>query len=278
MGAIFSFVEYVLKGMLMYGVFIVIERVRPAEPNQPFRHIIFNLKWYIVYLLLAFGMNALGLAALVGLTRSWLGGAYLNFPAPRNWIETIIGIILYFLIVDFFYYWFHRLQHTNSFLWGQHKFHHSEVSLNVTSSRRIHWLEEPLVLFFIILPMNLLFNLQPIAAGLLAFIEILWLQFIHMNLRLGFGIFSTIIVSPQYHRIHHSFQPQHINKNYAVFFPIWDIVFGSYCHPQPGEFPATGLTTKETYNHLWKASILPFQEWYKLIILKRSCSGLTRLK
>jgi sterol desaturase/sphingolipid hydroxylase (fatty acid hydroxylase superfamily) len=271
MDAVFSFVEYVLKGMLMYGVFIVIERVRPAEPNQPLRHIIFNLKWYVVYILLAFGINTLGLATLVELTHSWLGGAYINFPAPRNGIETILGIILYFLIVDFFYYWFHRLQHTNSFLWGQHKFHHSEESLNVTSSRRVHWLEEPLVLFFIILPMNLLFNLQPIAAGLLAFIEILWLQFIHMNLRLGFGVFSTIIVSPQYHRIHHSFQPQHINKNYAAFFPIWDIVFGSYCHPQPGEFPPTGLTTKENYNHLWKASILPFREWWKLIKINRSC-------
>lgn len=273
MDAVFSFVEYVLKGFLMYGVFIVIERVRPAEPHQPLRHIIFNLKWYIVYILLAFGMNALGLAALVELTRTWLGGAYLNFPAPRNWIETILGIILYFLIVDFFYYWFHRLQHTNSFLWGQHKFHHSEVSLNVTSSRRVHWLEEPLVLLFIFFPMSILFNLEPIAAGLLAFIEILWLQFIHMNLRLGFGAFSVILASPQYHRIHHSFKNQHINKNYAVFFPIWDIVFGSYCHPQPGEFPPTGLTTNENYNHLWKASILPFQEWWKIIKIKRSSSA-----
>lgn len=259
------FVKYVLKGLLMYGVFLLIERLRPAEPNQPFRHILFNLKWYIVYTLLAFLMNAIGIATLVELTRNWLGGAYLRFPAPRNWIETFFGVILYFLIVDFFYYWFHRCQHTNSFLWEQHKFHHSEVSLNVTSSRRVHWLEEPLVLLFIVLPMTLLFNIQPIQAGLLAFIEILWLQFIHMNLRLGAGKLSPIIASPQYHRIHHSYQQEHIDKNYAVFFPIWDIIFGSYYHPQKGEFPPTGLTTGETHNHLWEAAILPFKEWLKLI-------------
>ncbi|WP_414526535.1 sterol desaturase family protein [Nodularia chucula] len=259
------FVKYVLQGLLMYGVFLLIERLRPAEPNQPFRHILFNLKWYIVYTLLAFLMNAIGIATLVELTRNWLGGAYLTLPEPRNGIETFFGIILYFLIVDFFYYWFHRCQHTNSFLWEQHKFHHSEVSLNVTSSRRVHWLEEPLVLLFIILPMTLLFNIQPIQAGLLAFIEILWLQFIHMNLRLGSGKLSPIIASPQHHRIHHSYQPEHIDKNYAVFFPIWDIIFGSYYHPQKGEFPPTGLTTGETHNHLWEAAILPFREWLKLI-------------
>ncbi|WP_339459529.1 sterol desaturase family protein [Nodularia spumigena] len=259
------FVKYVLQGLLMYGVFILIERLRPAEPNQPFRHILFNLKWYIVYTLLAFLMNAIGIATLVELTRTWLGGAYLTFPEPRNWIEAFFGVILYLLIVDFFYYWFHRCQHTNSFLWEQHKFHHSEVSLNVTSSRRVHWLEEPLVLLFIVLPMTLLFNLQPIPSGFLAFIQVLWLQFIHMNLRLGAGKLSPIIVSPQYHRIHHSYQPEHIDKNYAVFFPIWDIIFGSYYHPQKGEFPPTGLTTGETHNHLWEAAILPFREWLKLI-------------
>jgi sterol desaturase/sphingolipid hydroxylase (fatty acid hydroxylase superfamily) len=177
--------------------------------------------------------------------------------------------VLLFIAVDFFYYWFHRCQHTNSFLWEQHKFHHSEVSLNVTSSRRVHWLEEPLVLLFIVLPMTLLFNLQPIPSGFLAFIQVLWLQFIHMNLRLGAGKLSPIIVSPQYHRIHHSYQPEHIDKNYAVFFPIWDIIFGSYYHPQKGEFPPTGLTTGETHNHLWEAAILPFREWLKLIKFRK---------
>lgn len=263
--AIFSFVDYVLKGFLMYGVFIVIERLRPAEPNQPLRHLIFNLKWYIVYTLLAFLMNAIGIAALVELISSRLGGAYFVFPQPRNWIETAIGIIIYFLIVDFFYYWIHRFQHTNSFLWEQHKFHHSEVSLNVTSTRRVHWLEEPLILFLLVLPMNVLFHIEPIKAGFLTFIEILWLQFIHANLRLGAGNLSTIIVSPQYHRIHHSYQPEHIDKNYALFFPILDIIFGSYYHPQKGEFPPTGLTTEETHNNLWVATILPFQGWLELI-------------
>lgn len=258
---VFRLTEYILKGLIIYGIFILIERLRPAEPNQPLKHILFNLQWYVIYVLFGAAINAIGIGALVELTRRWLGGPYLTLPAPKNLLEKVFGILLYFLIVDFFYYWFHRFQHTNSLLWEQHKFHHSDVSLNVTSTRRVHWLEEPLVLAFIIIPMSVLFRIEPVAVGILGFIEIIWLQFIHLNLRLELGIFNRVIVGPQQHRIHHSFAPEHINKNFAVFFPIWDIVFGSYCPGKKGEFPPTGLTTDNNYNNLLVASILPFREW-----------------
>lgn len=55
------------------------------------------------------------------------------------------------------------------------------------------------MMVFIMLPMALLFRLEPLELGMLTFIELLWLQFIHMNLRLGFGIFAPILVGPQHH-------------------------------------------------------------------------------
>jgi sterol desaturase/sphingolipid hydroxylase (fatty acid hydroxylase superfamily) len=259
--AILGFIQYVLKAFIIYGIFLLIERLRPVEPNQPFRHIFFNLQWYVVYTLFGLVINAVGIGVLVELIQHWLGGPYLKLPATHNLLEKILGVILYFLIVDFFYYWLHRLQHTTPFLWEQHKFHHSEVSMNVTTTRRVHWLEELLIIAFIVMPMSVLFDIKPIAAGVLAFIEILWLQFIHLNLRLELGILSAIIVSPQHHRIHHSFATEHLDKNFALFFPIWDIIFGSYYHPRKGEFPPTGLTNAENHNHLGLAIILPFKEW-----------------
>ncbi len=258
---VFGFLQYVLKGYIIYGVFILIERLRPVEPNQPFRHIFFNLQWYVVYTLFGFVINAAGIGVLVEFIQRWLSGPYFKFPEPHNLFEKVLGIIAYFLIVDFFYYWLHRLQHTNSFLWEQHKFHHSETSMNVTTTRRVHWLEELLIIAFIVIPMSVLFHLQPIAIGFLAFIEILWLQFIHLNLRLELGILSTIIVGPQQHRIHHSFATEHLDKNFTLFFPIWDIAFGTYCRPKKGEFPPTGLTNLENHNHLGLAIVLPFKEW-----------------
>jgi sterol desaturase/sphingolipid hydroxylase (fatty acid hydroxylase superfamily) len=34
-----------------------------------------------------------------------------------------------------------------------------------------------------------------------------------------------LLTSPQYHRIHHSLKPAHFDKNFAAWFPLWDILF-----------------------------------------------------
>lgn len=256
-----GFIKYLLTGFIMYGFFLVIERIRPAEPHQPLKDIWFNLRWYIVYSLVGVLIQAIGIYEIPVLAQNWLNGLPLNIPAPSNWWQYLLASLFYFLVVDFFYYWFHRCQHKTSFLWEQHKFHHSEKSLNVTSTRRVHWLEDPLLLLFLGIPMGILFKFNGLEIGILIFIEILWLQFIHMNLRLELGKFSSVVTAPQYHRIHHSFQAEHLDKNFAAFFPLWDIVFGTYCHPSKNEFPPTGLLSDENYNNLWLASILPLREW-----------------
>lgn len=256
-----GFAKYLLTAFVMYGVFIGVERLRPVEPRQPWRHLRFNLIWYVVYSCFSVAIQAIGIGVVITLAQTWLGAPWITLPVPQNaWIYCLLAL-LYFLATDFFYYWFHRWQHTRPFLWEQHKFHHSDVSLNVTSTRRVHWLEDPLLVLFLGLPMGLLFQFDGLALGILAFIEVLWLQFIHMNLRLELGWFSFLVTGPQYHRIHHSFQNEHLDKNFSAFFPLWDIIFNTYHHPRRGEFPATGLASSEDYNHLWLANFLPFRAW-----------------
>jgi sterol desaturase/sphingolipid hydroxylase (fatty acid hydroxylase superfamily) len=247
---IFELIRYALEGLIIYGIFILIERLRPAEKNQPFKHIFFNLQWFIVSIFLGELIYVIGIEAFADLIKDWLNAPYFNLPLANNLPEKILHILLYLLVVDFFYYWFHRWQHTNSFLWEEHKFHHSDVSLNVTSASRVHWLEGPFVLVFVFIPLGVLFQIEPKELGLIGFIDVLWLQINHLNLRLELGIFKSVIVGPQRHRIHHSFAPEHIDKNFAAFFPIWDILFGTYYPAKKGEFPPTGLTDKHNYNNL----------------------------
>jgi len=263
---LFGFARYLVTAFVLYGIFMAIERLRPAERHQPLGHIGFNLRWYVVYSALSLSMGAIGLSQVVPYLQK-INIPRITIPAPQNAGQWVLVALVYFLLTDFFYYWFHRWQHT-TVLWEQHKFHHSEPSLNVTSTQRVHWLEEPLVMLFVAVPLNLLFRFQGIEIGILAFIELLWLQFVHLNLRLELGIFTGVIVGPQHHRLHHSFQPEHINKNYAVFFPVLDMIFRSYCRPKPGEFPATGLTTGANYNYVWVAFLLPFRSWWRSQPLK----------
>jgi sterol desaturase/sphingolipid hydroxylase (fatty acid hydroxylase superfamily) len=217
---VFELIQYIFKGLIVYGIFILIERLRPAEPNQPFKHIFFNLQWFVVSILLGEVIYAIGIETFAELIKAWLNAPYFNLPLANNLVAKIFRIFFYLLIVDFFYYWFHRWQHTISFLWEEHKFHHSDVSLNVTSATRVHWLEGPLVLAFVFIPLGVLFQIEPDELGLIGFIDVLWLQFTHLNLHLELGFLQSVVVGPQYHRIHHSFAPEHIDKNFTAFFPI----------------------------------------------------------
>jgi sterol desaturase/sphingolipid hydroxylase (fatty acid hydroxylase superfamily) len=165
--------------------------------------------------------------------------------------------------IDFFYYWLHRLQHSSKWLWAEHELHHSDEHVNVTTSFRHHWLETVLQPLFVLTPVFLLFN--P-AVG-----PVIWLilfqrsmsYFVHLNSPIRFGWFNRFLTSPQSHRIHHSKSPQHIDKNFATMLPLWDILFGTYYHPQEHEWPATGVNGVRVTS-LWQAIIMPFVSWGKM--------------
>jgi hypothetical protein len=86
--------------------------------------------------------------------------------------------------------------------------------------------------------------------------------FIHANLRLSLGPVSPVVAGPQLHRIHHSLEPRHRDRNYAAFFPLWDVLFGSYYAPKRDEYPRTGLATGERVTSIGQALWLPFATWF----------------
>lgn len=70
----------------------------------------------------------------------------------------------------------------------------------------------------------------------------------HANVRIRFGaIGEHLLVSPRYHRLHHAIGLGHESRdkrtlgghNFAVLFPVWDIVFGATHFGKA--FEATGV-------------------------------------
>lgn len=252
----------------MYLVFLcgmAIEIFIPAEKKQPFRHIVFNLVYAFFYVIL----NKLAFDLLIKIQDpviAQLGGPLLTLGFDASIIGQVLHVLTFLFIFDFFYYWFHRWQHEFSYLWQQHKLHHSERSLNVTTGGRHHWLEDSLRIFVILIPMGFLFKLQPTKVGLIWATFMLWGYFIHLNIRLNMKWLTPVFGGPQYHRIHHSREKQHWNKNYAAFFPVYDILFGTYYRPQETEYPKTGLSGKQgDMNHLGVALFSPFFSWLSLL-------------
>jgi sterol desaturase/sphingolipid hydroxylase (fatty acid hydroxylase superfamily) len=87
--------------------------------------------------------------------------------------------------------------------------------------------------------MGLLVKMSPVQAGIISLAVAQWGNFIHANIRVNLGPLSTVLCGPQLHRVHHSIEERHRDKNFAAFFPMWDVIFGTYC--KPDGWPKTGV-------------------------------------
>lgn len=155
-------------------------------------------------------------------------------------VINIFLVILALFVFDFFYYWFHRMQHTFSFFWEFHKVHHSIRNLNTIVSYH-HVLEELFRIPFITIPLATLIHIDTPKLAILSSFFAVYGQFIHMNSKINLGPLRLVFADNYYHRIHHSVEDHHHNKNYAAFFPIWDILFRTVHLPRFNEFPKVGL-------------------------------------
>jgi sterol desaturase/sphingolipid hydroxylase (fatty acid hydroxylase superfamily) len=272
-----QFLIFVPVFILSVTVFSVLERIFPAGPFKPVDGWVLNYQVALLYGAAGSAAAVLGVAAASFLDHRWgLGWIDLRF-ASGSGIGALVGaLLLWNFIFDFFYYWLHRSQHKVSWLWQTHKLHHMDPELCALTVSRQHWLEDFIRIPFITIPMAVLFKLDrldPAALGLLGGIMALtigsWAVFIHANIRLHLGWASCLLAAPQVHRVHHSRLPEHRDRNFAAYFPIWDVIFGTYCAPGRHDFPPSGVSDEREVQSLMQAASLPFQGWWNLLIQRR---------
>jgi sterol desaturase/sphingolipid hydroxylase (fatty acid hydroxylase superfamily) len=196
---------------------------------------------YILIFLLTFGLLhkiRIGIKVFVGLE-----DGLLSFIP---WIP--LQFIAYIILADFLGYWQHWFHHKLSFLWPFHSYHHSATELNVLTASRGHPIQTEFTnqlivvipLLLIGVPLVPLLSYRLIRNGL-AFMH-------HSRLPWDWGWFGKyVVVSPGFHRYHHSVLPEHYDKNLAILFPIWDHLFGTY---YKGSVPPSEMGIPENpYNH-----------------------------
>jgi sterol desaturase/sphingolipid hydroxylase (fatty acid hydroxylase superfamily) len=233
--AVVSLLAAILLSLLVIGCGLLLERIRPAR-GLPDRAAIFN----VVYMMAAvFIQGAIAPLVLAGTATvvSALGGGLVALPAEG--LGLVPAALAYVVTVDFLEYLFHRAQHAVPALWAMHSLHHSDPAMNVSTTSRHFWLEQAIKSVTIYLAVSLIFAASPLIIliyGVVSYYNF----FTHMNLRVGFGRF-VLLNSPQNHRIHHSSQPVHRDKNFAGLFPVFDLMGGTQYMPAADEYPATGL-------------------------------------
>lgn len=247
---------------------------RPAGPRKSVQRWLLHFQIMLANYAAAVPLGLFAAYLATSLVKSLglnLGLIDLRIGTGKEIISVIAGFLLSALLGDFFFYWYHRCLHKSNLLWQHHKMHHLDPEFDALTGPRQNWLESFFLVFFNMIPMAVLFKfneIDPLDAGLLQGSVIgllLLLQFQnHSNLRLQFGRASFLFTSSQTHRIHHSYLLQHRDKNFVAFFPIWDVLFGTYYHPGRDEFPLTGVEDEIEIQSVWEAQIYPLREWWKM--------------
>jgi sterol desaturase/sphingolipid hydroxylase (fatty acid hydroxylase superfamily) len=179
------------------------EFVFPAERGQSYRSIGFNAFATGSYLALTpiarFLPGYVVVSAAQAAHGPWLALDLPSILPDSGWLRIALLSLFGFLplfVFDFFYYWYHRLQHANAWLWEQHKLHHTDEAVNVTTSLRHHWTEEGLRAIFIAVPMGILFKITPVEAGIVTMFTSQWGYLTHANVRLSLGPLSVLLAGP----------------------------------------------------------------------------------
>lgn len=150
----------------------------------------------------------------------------------------VASLLIFPFLWDFFYYWLHRAQHSIAWLWRFHSVHHSIEDLGAGSGYH-HLAEAPLRALAVIVPLSFVMTKPVIAGSVLAFHGL----YLHSSIRFHFGRFAWIVADNRAHRVHHSLEPRHFNRNFGAFTMIWDRLFGTAYFPND-EWPDVGLSSR----------------------------------
>ena len=240
------------------------ERWRPANPAQPLfsRGLGQDALWFHFDI----AVNLAVIPAFAGGIRLLYDGATggQHFPVTAH-LPEVVQVAVAVLVVDLLFFLKHWMIHRVPTLWHFHAIHHSQREMNVLTDRRQHVVEHMLTQVFVFLP-AIIIGLKPYSVMTIA--ALLWFHtlLIHGNIRTNFGWLGQVFISPQYHRIHHSIDPRHRDKNFGAIITLWDRIFRTR-YPGTDEYPGTGVEGLEfpPPNNLkpqaWLADIAG-QLWY----------------
>jgi sterol desaturase/sphingolipid hydroxylase (fatty acid hydroxylase superfamily) len=175
--------------------------------------------------------------AAYGISEGWkLAGVTHPLPPVEQWAG-LWAIPVTLLVADFLRYWEHRFEHR--YYWHVHKVHHGPRNLHPTANwgHPLHVFPQTLL---VTVPLSLLNFHSFVTPAAVAIILGIQNGLSHASLKMDYGPVGRAIVSPIFHRIHHSTDPAHHHRNFGVLTPLWDVIFRTAYWPRD-EWPTVGV-------------------------------------
>src|SRR5882762_10287385 len=202
------------------------ERLWPARPLNRW----LDLKLDLLSFAFALTVNRVSTHAIRSLVGNVTPASLARPVYYLQHLPSVWKILLALVVVDFVIYWIHRAQHTFDPLWRTHAWHHSIEQMYWFSGFRTSFLHSFMYnIPQVVIPVTL-FKLSPAEAGIGYSIGLLIQFWEHTNLKVNVGPLAWLIITPAYHRIHHS-ATVHRGKNLGTTFSLWDRMFGTYVDP-----------------------------------------------
>lgn len=165
-------------------------------------------------------------------------------------LDEVIQFVLSFVLVDYAYYWNHRLFHKKDY-WPVHRLHHSSRHLDILATSRNSLITSFLFVYLWaqILGMFLLKDPTAFLFGLgLTFALDLWR---HSGIRQPQIIHQALgwaLILPEHHVLHHSLIGR--NKNFGANLCWWDKIHGTYSSDHVQNRNLEKLSEKDLWNEL----------------------------
>jgi len=221
---------FVLRILFTGFLFIPLERIFAHRDKQH----VFREEWredlfyFLVSSLLVQILTFLtfipakGILAIAPLTatRAWVGS-----------LPLLVQFIAIMFLTDFVQYWIHRAFHRVPWLWQFHAVHHSARSMDWMAGARMHFLEILVLRSTTVIPMFVL-GFSPAAVNSYIFVVYLYSTFVHANLNWRFPVVEQLLVTPRFHHWHHGIEKEAVDVNFAIHFPLFDKLFGTYHLPK----------------------------------------------
>lgn len=160
-----------------------------------------------------------------------------NLASERGWgvlnsiaLPSAVKIILAVLVLDLAIYVQHWIFHIVPLFWRLHRMHHTDLDLDVTSGARFHPIE---ILLSMLIKVGVVTAIGASALSVLIFEVLLnaTAMFNHSNIympRWLDRVLRLFLVTPDFHRVHHSVIIRETNSNYGFNLPWWDYIFRTH--------------------------------------------------
>ena len=179
---------------------------------------------------LVLGLNVFG---LYGLLVEHVGLFSWSARSPLTWLVA-------FVVLDFVYYWGHRLCHSFAPLWALHAVHHQPREMNLSVGLRGPMLAALQVAPFLA-PLTLLG--VPLSVMFPVYLtHTTYKLLVHTRVVGKLGAIERVLVTPSQHRVHHATNERFLDRNFGGVLAVWDRLFGTA--QEEDEVPTAGAPVR----------------------------------